>query len=400
MITSLLNSYSRAFVFLLIFSILAPTSYGQTETKEEKPKKEKFSFKMLKDPQDGMFDLSDLLIEHHGFIPVPQIITEKSLGGFGFMLAPIFIEPNKIKEQDGKPVAPNITGGFAGYTANQTWGVGAFRKASLPEYHLKYTAGAVYANVNMDFYRTLPIVGEQTFDFNFRIAGAYLSVLRQIAKTELYLGLEYFFGHNEIKPNFENDRVADFVKDKDYSSNIGSLGLDLEFDKRDNMFTPNYGWYITSEFRVNANWTGSDYNFQNFNADFIKYFQFTPKWVSGFRLDNQFQFGDAPFYLKPSIQVRGVPMAKYQGDQVYSLMTEQRYDFVERWSGIAFGGLSKAPTEKVNFNESDLIANYGGGFRYLIARKFQLRSGVDVAWTNKGDFGWYIVFGCAWNSFN
>jgi hypothetical protein len=31
---------------------------------------------------------------------------------------------------------------------------------------------------------------------------------------------------------------------------------------------------------------------------------------------------------------------------------------------------------------------------------FKLRTGVDVAWSNNGDFGWYIVFGCAWNNFN
>ncbi|EMQ94666.1 glyceraldehyde 3-phosphate dehydrogenase [Xanthomarina gelatinilytica] len=41
--------------------------------------------------------------------------------------------------------------------------------------------------------------------------------------------------------------------------------------------------------------------------------------------------------------------------------------------------------------------NYGTGFRYLIARKFKIRMGIDVVWPNH-DFGYYIVFGCAWNN--
>ncbi|MFL0352140.1 BamA/TamA family outer membrane protein [Xanthomarina sp. GH4-25] len=371
---------------------------AQTKPNSSKDKNQKFSLKVLKDSLDGQLDMSDALIDYNGFIPVPQIVTEPALGGLGLMLAPVFIKPNKVQEE-GKYIPPNITAGFIGYTANKTWGFGGMRMASLPKYHLKYRVGAVYGDVNMDFYRNLPLVGEQEFNFNFRIIGAFASVLREISDTGLFLGLEYFYGLNKITPEFEHFELPDFVKEKDLKSNISSLGVNMEYDKRDNVFTPDSGWYITSEYRVNADWTGSDYNFQNFNLAIIKYFQVSPKWVSGLRLDTQFQFGDAPFYLEPSVSLRGVPMARYQGNQVYVLETEQRYDFAFRWSAIGFAGLAKAPTEKVSFNDSLLVYNYGGGFRYLIARKFKIRTGIDVAWSN-GDFGWYVVFGCAWNNRN
>ena len=38
---------------------------------------------LFKDSVDGAFDMSDYLIEAHGFIPVPILITEPALGGFG-----------------------------------------------------------------------------------------------------------------------------------------------------------------------------------------------------------------------------------------------------------------------------------------------------------------------------
>ena len=37
----------------------------------------------LKDSVDGKLDLSDYIIDANGFIPIPVIITETALGGFG-----------------------------------------------------------------------------------------------------------------------------------------------------------------------------------------------------------------------------------------------------------------------------------------------------------------------------
>jgi len=38
---------------------------------------------IMKDTLDGKFDFSRFLVDAHGFIPVPFIITEPALGGFG-----------------------------------------------------------------------------------------------------------------------------------------------------------------------------------------------------------------------------------------------------------------------------------------------------------------------------
>ena len=37
----------------------------------------------LKDSIDGKLDLSDYIIDANGFVPVPMIIREPALGGFG-----------------------------------------------------------------------------------------------------------------------------------------------------------------------------------------------------------------------------------------------------------------------------------------------------------------------------
>ncbi|AGA78818.1 outer membrane protein/protective antigen OMA87 [Echinicola vietnamensis DSM 17526] len=385
-----MKRYLSIFIFLLLWTVPAVVM-------AQKPK-QKFSMSVLKDSLDGKLDMSDFLIDFHGFIPVPQLITEPALGSIGGVFTPIFIQPNKHQEP-GRYIPPDVTAGFVGYTGNKSWGFGAVRIASLPKQHLKYRVAVFHGDVNMDFYRDFPVIGERELGFNLKTNGFFVSLLRQISDTELYMGLDYSFAHINARPDFGLNEVPSFLEDKELSSNISTISPDIQFDKRDNVFTPNKGVYLLSTYRINAKWTGSDYNYQKLNVAGYKFMQPTSKWVSGVRLEGVWQFGDPPFYAKPSIDMRGVPMARYQGDQVYMVETEQRYDFSLRWSGILIAGMAKAPSHEVSFSDADLVYNYGGGFRYLIARKFGLRTGIDVAWSND-DFGWYIVFGHAWNNRN
>jgi len=91
----------------------------------------------LKDSLDGAFDLSNYIIEANGFVPVPITITEPALGGFGGGLVPVFLKkrPPYIDSVKGKrivtPVAPDITGAIAAYTANNTWILAAFRSGTI-----------------------------------------------------------------------------------------------------------------------------------------------------------------------------------------------------------------------------------------------------------------------------
>src|SRR5262249_48897596 len=68
----------------------------------------------LKDSLDRKFDMSDYIIEANGFVPVPYIITEPAVGGFGGALAPIFIKkrPPFMDSVKGRwvrtPVAPDV----------------------------------------------------------------------------------------------------------------------------------------------------------------------------------------------------------------------------------------------------------------------------------------------------
>ncbi|MNU10472.1 hypothetical protein D3C72_2576330 [compost metagenome] len=62
---------------------------------------------------------------------------------------------------------------------------------------------------------------------------------------------------------------------------------------------------------------------------------------------------------------------------------------------MGYGGLASAFNDWDQAFAKPVVYSYGTGFRYLLARKFKLRMGVDVA---KGPEQWayYIVFGSNW----
>ena len=79
----------------------AHTQTRDTAKAKVRPAKKKIS---MKDTLDHQLDMSDYLINMHGFVPWPVIISEPSLGSFGLALAIVFISPKKsAKKEEQRP---------------------------------------------------------------------------------------------------------------------------------------------------------------------------------------------------------------------------------------------------------------------------------------------------------
>ena len=105
--------------------------------------------------------------------------------------------------------------------------------------------------------------------------------------------------------------------------------------------------------------------------------------------------GEVPFYRLPYISLRGIPVFRYQGKAAIVGELEFRWDAYKRWSLMGYTGAGKAFDDWKDFGSSGTEWSYGTGFRYLLASKFKLRAGIDVA---RGPEKWayYIVFGNNW----
>lgn len=351
----------------------------------------------LRDSIDGAIDLSDYIIYAHGFIVIPSIITEPALGGIGGAVAPIFLKKHEpVIEENGKKrfINPDITGGMGMYTGNKSWLVGAFRSATLIKPKILYRVMAAYGDMNLSFYSKRPNLSDEEFKLNFRSVIFYTQWLKQFNNAKWSAGPQYLFLNSKINlPDF--NLPPPFVEPKDIKSTVSQLGAAIQFDGRDNIFTPDKGMRLQSDFFWSDKALGSDYQSWRVNLSAIGYHPVTSNLIAGLRIEGEQAFGSPPFYLEPGINMRGIPAARYMGKTSIVSELELRWDVYRRWSLMGYGGLASAFDDWDQAFAKPVVYSYGTGFRYLLAKKFKLRMGIDVA---KGPEQWayYIVFGSNW----
>lgn len=351
----------------------------------------------LRDSIDGAVDLSDYIIYAHGFIVVPTLITEPALGGIGGAVLPIFLKKHDpVIDANGKKrfIDPDITGAMGMYTGNKSWVAGAFRAGSFIKSRIMYRVGAGYGDVNMSFYENLPSGKDKEIDLNFKSFVFYSRVMKQFRNGKWSAGPQYFLLDSKINfPDLNNLPV--FANAKDINSTVSQLGAALQFDGRDNIFTPDKGIRLQSDFFWSDKAIGSDYQAWRLNLSAIGYYPLTKKLIGGLRLEGEQAFGSPPFYLRPGINLRGIPAARYQGKTSIVTEGELRWDLYRRWSLMGYGGVASAFNDWDKAFAKPVVYSYGTGFRYLLARKFKLRMGIDVAKGNE-DWAYYVVFGSNW----
>ncbi len=400
------------FIALILGATFSCTVSRAQEKKHSKEKEERVPFRDIsfRDSLDHKFDMSEFLIDANGFIPVMTIISEPALGGFGLGAAPIFLRkrPPVIREtKKGKrlvlPIAPDVTavGGF--WTLNNSWGVIAGRMGSFAKGRFQYRGGGGYININMAFYRDITIGDSDPvnteFDFNIKSVPVYAALMTRLGYSKWQSGLEYLFLYSNLK--YTGDPLPyplpdEFASQIDTDRIISLLGMIVEYDGRDNTFTPDRGIKFHLDGGMSKTWIGSDFDYWRLNYYAYMYQPFRFNIIGGLRIDGQQGFGDTPFYMLPHIDLRGVPAGKYQGNADILVEGEIRWDVVPRWSVVGFGGTGKAFDKWSEFGKADWVYNYGTGFRYLIARKFKLRVGLDIAGGPKGSWGYYVTFGSNW----
>lgn len=127
----------------------------------------------------------------------------------------------------------------------------------------------------------------------------------------------------------------------------------------------------------------------------LGYIPVTKKWNSGLRVESIIASENTPFYMLPYLNLRGVPILRYQGWLTMLAETEQFINIYKRWSVVGFAGVGTTLPSLTEKDFTSAVWNAGGGIRYLIARQLGLQMGVDIA-RGPEDWAFYIVFGSAW----
>ena len=345
------------------------------------------------DPSDGYLDTSKWLLEKEGFLPVPIIITEPAVG-YGGGLAAVYFH-DQIGTKKGTPPSVSALAGAA--TENGTWFVGGGHLGIWRNDTIRYKGGLGTGLVKMDYYGLPGINGQKSRGVHFETEAIFLvqELQFRLWDSPFFAGMGYNFVDTKNKFKLSSNDSFPGLPGINFDSRSAALSLMLNYDSRDNMFTPSNG--MAAELKLmdfNEHW-GSDQNFKKYSASFLSYTGLNDKLILGFRGDGKVIDGDAPFYSYPFIDMRGIKAMQYQGDKTLLGEVELRWAITPRWALVGFGGAGKAYNDGLK-GDSDIIYSKGLGVRYLIASKLGLQVGLDVA-KGPDDTAIYIQFGSSWS---
>ena len=353
------------------------------------------SFKdMFISKDDGAVDMSAFLNSTTGFLPVPIIITEPAVG-YGGGLALAYFHKGKAFDNAGtKGLSPTVSFAAGAYTTNGTWlAIGGHQGSYLKD-RIRYLGVIGYVSPNLTFYGGGIDRLDGKYEFNMKGFLTLQELLYRVKKEiPLFMGLNYMYFNNDItfKTGIEIPGWEEFTT----QTNTAGMNAVFMWDSRDNSFTPNKGIKSSLELGVYSQALGGDNDYGNLDS---RTYLFAPvvdkKLFSGYRLQVASKWGDVPFYELPFISLRGIPVLRYQDNNVYTVETEWRWNFVKRWSAVGFVGAGEAMDSYGDIFKDVKVAG-GGGLRYFLAKEYGLHAGVDIA-RGPEIWAWNITVGSNW----
>jgi len=342
----------------------------------------------FKDSIDNAFDVSVFITEQKGLLPTPMIVTEPAIG-YGGGLALAYFHSSIMEKGN----IPDISSGFGGLTENGTWWAGFFHLGFWNEDRIRYMGLLAKADVNYQYFGPNSVL-PQAVEMNLDTWMLIQQIKFRMADTDFFSGLRYFYygGTNTLSLPID---IPEF-KGKSFNSTLSEVSLIMNYDSRDNVFSPRKGLMAELRGTYSDKWVGGSDLYGRLSASLLAFGDISEKATLGLRLETAYATKNTPFWSIPGINLRGVPAAKYQANNVSLSEVQINYSLNYRWQLLGFTGIGlTAPLDEGFLNYNKSVQSVGTGFRYLLARVFGLQAGMDFAWSND-DFGFYFVVGHAW----
>jgi hypothetical protein len=343
----------------------------------------------FKDPEDGRFDVSGFLDTAHGFMPLLVPITEPALG-YGAVAAAVFISGGTF----GEGQRPNIATVGALRTDNGTRGWFGGHLGTWWDGRVRTTVALADVDLNLEFFG---FGGARVSDAGLRYSvkgkGGVLGGSYKIGDSDLWIGMRYAAVHTTVAFEEASSNLPG-VSPSDSDLRLGALTPSITLDKRDNFFTPTHGWYVDLSVPVFRDAFGSDRDFEMLNLTVMWFQPLGERLFLAMRGSAKDSSDDTPFFLRPYVSLRGVQALRFQGAQAAEVEAEVRWRLKSRFSVVGFAGYGVARASIVPDHAASVTSG-GAGFRYLIARRYGLHLGLDVA-GSADDTAIYVIFGNAW----
>ncbi|MDF3129733.1 BamA/TamA family outer membrane protein [Kiritimatiellaeota bacterium B1221] len=346
---------------------------------------------LFRDPDDGAFDISGFLDTATGFFPIVSPITEPAVGygGFGAL---VFVDRQDAAEHEGFN-RPNMTmvGGFGTENDSRGFTFGDIR--FWKEDRLKTMIFGFDSQLSLDFY--LPGDSKKSLGYEIKPRGFKAGAEYRLSQnSRWWAGVHYGYSETELKFKLPDQVPPELVPDLPLL-NSGTVTPSIRYDSRDSGFTPSKGNYFSFDARIDHEAFGSSRNYEVYSLSLLHFQPLHPQLTLGLYLSGSHGSEDVPFYKQPRILLRGISSTRYQGDTAGMTELELRRQCWNRFSLVGFGGLGAVWDDSLGQSTRDTPFSGGVGWRYELARRYQIHAGMDIGFGPDSE-AIYFTVGSAW----
>lgn len=300
----------------------------------------------------------------------------------------------KINKKD-EVSPPSTVVGFANGTTNKSWLFGVGTRLYFKEDTWRVKAGVFRG----DFQGEMLIFDTARFVGNTSSVFVYTANIQRKVYENLYVGGGFVTTDIDFKSEagFENR-----------TTNTGLIG-EVNYDTKDNQFSPTKGMLGTAKVSVYREKLGNDYNFEVVGLSYRKYHAIKKNENRVFAgiFDSSFGFGpdnsNYNYNYGRGGSQRGYTGTVFEGKNMLRLEGEYRHYFEKvlkaRFGASLFAGIGKVygGTSKVgnqlpqSISDAPLLPHAGTGVRYKLVPEKNIISRLDFAYGKEKEFTMYFA---------
>lgn len=182
-----------------------------------------------------------------------------------------------------------------------------------------------------------------------------------------------------------------------YGYQVMGLGASITYDKRNQAFSPNKGFFGQLSFNHFSPFWGTDFMYTNYVMDLRKYIPLSANSVLALQLYNFSNTGDVPIRSLASFgganRMRGYYDGRYKDNHLLIFQSEFRFPVYKRFSAVAFGGTGNVSHRFTDYSLNELQYSFGGGIRFAVDKKEKLNIRMDYGIGSGNNRGLYLQLG-------
>ncbi|MHC2991906.1 membrane protein [Pontibacter sp. HJ8] len=243
-----------------------------------------------------------------------------------------------------------------------------------------------------------PASDEEIYEFDYvsaRVAGLKKVGARMFLGPDFQLTNYYDLTLNPISDDRESQLLTQQIPGYKGGLNSG-LGLVFLLDSRDNVAFASSGTYLEMSGYRFGNTFGGDFDYNNFNLDFRKYFQLKPGHVIAHNTSFNLNNGAIPVMRMATAGgdriLRGYAKNRFLEDNFAGTQLEYRFPLFWRFGMAAFAGIGDVFDKPEEVRFSTLKYSVGTGLRYALNQQQKLNVRADIGYGREG-INFYVVIG-------